>query len=153
MSGSPEDFQMIVGKSPWRVWKGFGSFLLFEFGRAHRNEDGSQRGAYTLWIYMAKWRIRRSRRELAHSESPDKSIHRATEALTHKKLEAIVLSTVILKHRRRYGAVFHFEDGYSLHATMYDRSKDEAIFMLYSPRACLSYKTDGTICSTTIKKR
>jgi len=152
-SASPIDLQIIVGKRPWRVWKGVGSFLLFEFGRVYRCEDGNCRGAYTLWIYMADWRIQDSRRMLAHSESPDRSIHRAAEVITNKRLEGVVLSTVVLKRNVRYGVIFHFEGGYDLRATMYDGNIDDEIFMLYSPQGYLSYNSDGTISSSVVDTR
>ena len=148
------ELQIIIGKSPWRVWKGIGSFMLFEFGRPRRNKDGSRSGTYTLWIYMAEWRIHKARRELAHSESPDETIHRAAEGLTRKKLEAVFLTTFVAKRHLRYGAAFHFEGGYRLRAWAYERHKDdEDIFFLYSPAACISYRRDGTLTSEPINRK
>lgn len=126
--------------------------MLFVFGRRRRGDGGRVHGTYTLWIYLADWRIRDSRGELAHSESPDELIHRAAATLTRKKLEGIVLNTVVLRRKLRYGAVFHFTDGHSLWATMYDRSEDDdPIFKLYTPAACHSYRSNGTITSQAIE--
>lgn len=149
---SPAEFQILIGKKPWRVWKGVGSFLLFEFGRRHRAKPVGLRGTYTLWIQMADWRFRDSEHLLAHSDSPDEQIHHAAETLTHKRLESIVFCTVVLKGRLRYGAAFHFEGRHTLRATMYERSKDDTIFMLYAPTVAHSYNTDGTVTSAAIDR-
>ncbi len=153
MNSSPAGFQRIIGKRPWRVWKGVGSFLIFEFGRPRRNEDRSKSGTFTLWIYMATWRIRKDGRELAHSESPDEQICRAADALTGKKLEAIVLNQIVSRRRVEHGATFCFEDGLRLTVCMYDRSNDETIFFLYTPEALVNFDYDGAIRSEPMSRK
>ncbi|HEV7402889.1 MAG TPA: hypothetical protein VGO11_08190 [Chthoniobacteraceae bacterium] len=143
-SAAPDEFRVIVGKRPWRVWKGFSSFLLFEFGRAHRNEDGSRSGAYTLWIYLADWTVWKEAQELAHSESPDEVIHRAAEAFVGKCVLNVTMACFIEQRRTQTRATFRFEGGYILRAAMYDRgADDDAIFYLYTPKGILSYRRDG----------
>ncbi len=154
MIASPADLQCIIGKRPWHVWKGVGSFMLFEFGRPRRNEDGSKSGTYTLWIYMADWRILKDRKELAHSESPDTTIHRAAEALTAKKLECVVLRAFIEKRKVRHGVALNFEEGCSLQAWAYPRGRaDEDVFMLYTPSTFITYGRDGTLVSEPSKRK
>ena len=151
MSASPADLHIILDKRPWRVWKGVGSFLLFDFGRPRRNQDGTTRGTYTLWISMAEWRIVKARRELAHSESHDRIIHRAAEALTDKKLEAIILKTSVAKRQPRHGVSLHFEGGYLLHAWAYERGKrGDDIFYLYLPKRCILYHRDGALSAESL---
>ena len=88
----PGVINKIVGKKPWKVWKGIGSFLLFEFGPKVTSNPGKQlHGSYTLWIYMAHWQVRRKGKVIAHSESPDQVIKRAAKALVGKRLCWVVL--------------------------------------------------------------
>jgi hypothetical protein len=114
MMTTPKKFHLILGRKPWKVWKGFGSFLLFEFGERHKDPKGNVYGSYTLWIHMADWRIRRNGDELAHSECSDAKIERAAAALTGQKIEAVTLDTVVVPRRVRYGARLFFADGYRL---------------------------------------
>ena len=128
--------------------------MIFEFGRRRRKKDGSHSGTFTLWIYMAEWNIRNGSRELAHSESSDKLIHRAAETLTGKKLEAAFLKTCVAKSQVRFGASFCFEGGYKLHAWAYKHGEDdEDIFFLYSPTAFVSYSRDGVLVSKPNKRQ
>jgi hypothetical protein len=151
MITTPKEFLPILGKKPWRVWKGFGSFLLFEFGPRQKDAKENVHGAYTLWIYMADWRIRCGSDELAHSESNDATIERAAAALAGQKLEAIALDTVVVPRRVRYAARFFFEGHHRLDVFMYERAKpnDGSIFMLYTPRTLVSYDYDGALRSKT----
>jgi hypothetical protein len=150
MIAAPKDFLVVVGKKPWKVWKGFGSFLLFEFGTKHKDPNGKIFGSYTLWIYMAAWRICYSKDELAHSESPDSKIERAAAALSGKKLQAIRLNTVMVPRRVRYAACFYFEEKHRLDVYQYERTKRDTIFMLYTPRSVISYDNDGAIQSKNL---
>ena len=144
MSASPTDLRLIIGRRPWRVWKGYGSFLLFEFGRPHMHR-GKRYGTYSLWIYLAEWSIKKAGHEVAHSESPDQEIHDAADAITGKKLESASLVTFVTKRRKRHGASFHFVDEFDLHVRAYqDGDDDDRILMLHTPAECISYLRDGT---------
>ena len=146
MSTSPELLQPIIGKRPWRVWKGVGSFLLFEFGHQPRGaSDRAEKGLYTLWIYMATWRIHRGSTELAHSESPDAKIAASAEALQGLTLQSIILDTVVRPRMLRYAAKLVFEGQHQVSAYMYDRKKDDPIFMLYTPTHLITYDYDGRV--------
>ena len=145
-------FHSIVGKRPWKVWKGVGSFLLFEFGAREKDVvTGTVRGAYCLWIYMAHWRIKRARKEIAHSESSDAMIAKAAETLQGKRLDAVILSCVVTKGELHYVARFEFEGGHSVQAFMEDDHKPSPIFMLHTPSAVFSYDYDGAL--TESKKK
>jgi len=153
MIATPKKLHPILGKKPWKVWKGFGSFLLFEFGARHKDPKGDVYGSYSLWIYMADWRIRRGGDELAHSGSSDARIERAAAALTGQKLDAVTLDTVVVPKRVRYGARLFFESGHRLDVYMYERAKRDSIFMLYTPRTVISYDNDGTLRSEKLTYR
>lgn len=146
MNASPTDLRVILGKRPWRVWKGVGSFLMFEFGRPRRLFKESEKvGTFTIWIQMAEWRILKARRELAHSESSDKAIERAAEALQGKKVESATVLTYVTKYALRHGVQFSFEGGVRLIAWAYKRDGgNEAVFTLFSPDSNSSYCRDGT---------
>lgn len=146
-------FDSILGKRPWKVWKGVGSFLLFEFGQRHKDLKGKVYGSYTLWVFMADWRIRQDGKELAHSESSDAKIERAAAALTGQTLEAVTLDTVVIPGRVRYGACLFFAGGHRLDIYMYDRAKRDTILMLYTPRIVISYDNNGALRSTRLTNR
>ena len=154
MIATPKELHVILGKKPWKVWKGFGSFLLFEFGTKHKDPNGNIYGSHTLWVYMASWRIRRGSNELAHSESTDAKIERAAAKLSGQKLEAISLETGVVPRCVSYGARLFFEGGYRVIISMYERAKrDDTIFMLYTPRTVISFESDGTLQSERLKYR
>jgi hypothetical protein len=146
----PALLHTIVGKRPWKVWKGVGSFLLFEFGRREVDPGGNTHGSFCLWIYMARWRIKKGRKEIAHSESPDAQIAKAASKLRGKRLNAVVLSSVITKGEVHYAARLFFEGDFIVGAYMYDRHEPSSIFMLHMPDRVLSYDYDGSL---TVKKK
>lgn len=138
--------QPIIGKRPWRVWKGVGSFLLFEFGAKEKDAaTGTVRGAYCLWIYMAAWRIKKDGKEIAHSESSDAVIARTAGTLQGKRLDAVVLSCVVTSGELHYAARFEFEGGHSVQASTYDEHEPSSIFMLHTPSGVFSYDYDGAL--------
>jgi hypothetical protein len=142
----------IIGKRPWKVWKGVGSFLLFEFGAKKRDAvTQTMHGAYCLWIYMGAWRIRKEGKEIAHSESPEAAINRAAATLHGKRLNAVVLSCVVTKGELHYGARFEFDGRLTMQTFMYDRPGPSSIFMLHTPSAVFSYDYDGAL--TESKKK
>jgi hypothetical protein len=143
----------ILGKAPWSVWKGIGSFLLFEFGPRRAGQNGRPQGTYTFWIYMAHWRIRKNGKEIAHSESRDGTIQRAAQQLQGKPFRALVLERVMTKDSVRHAARLCFDNGYTLQAFMYDDHEPDAIFMLYSPTEVLSFDYDGRMITKKLRER
>jgi hypothetical protein len=142
---TPAPIQKLIGKSPWKVWKGFGSFLTFEFGRKRKDADGQSRGEFCLWIYMAGWQLKKGKKQIAHSESPDGVIIECVALLVGRRLDAVSLSTIVDKSGDHYSARFWFEGGFSLQAFMCDRREPSSIFMLFTPDSVLSYDNDGKI--------
>jgi hypothetical protein len=142
---APTALRKIIGKRPWKVWKGIGSFLLFEFGRKRRNPEGHTGGEYMLWIYMASWRLKKGKKEIAHSESSDRLIKKGAALLTGKRVAAVALSSTIEKSGDHYSARFWFEGGYSVEASMYDDYEPSSIFMFYTPTTVVHYNYDGTL--------
>jgi hypothetical protein len=47
------------GQAVWGLSRGMGSYLNVEIGPTRQRADGSQVGAWHLWVYMADWRIER----------------------------------------------------------------------------------------------
>ncbi len=47
----------LAGQPVWGVSRGLGSFLTVELGSTVAEPDGTRRGAWHLWVYMADWRI------------------------------------------------------------------------------------------------
>ena len=149
---NPAVFHSIVGKRPWKVWKGVGSFLLFEFGARKKDAvTGTVHGAYCLWIYMAAWRIKKDGKEVAHSESSDAVVGRSAATLQGKRLDAVVLSCVVTRGELHYATRFEFEGGHSVQASMYDDHEPSSLFMLHTPSAVFSYHYDGEL--TESKKK
>jgi hypothetical protein len=147
-------FYSIIGKCPWKVWKGFGSFLLFEFGAKKRDViTGTVHGAYCLWIYMAAWRIKKDGKEIANSESSDIVIERSTAALQGKRLDAVILSCFVTRGELHCAARFEFEGGRTVQAFMNDRDGSGSIFMLHTPSAVFSYDYDGALTESKKKQK
>ena len=134
----------IIGRTPWSVWKGFGSFLFFEFGQKRRNPDGNPKGEFTLWIEMAHWRIRVGPKEIAHSESPDKIISRKSALLQGRKLQEVRLSDHIRKNKVLRSAHFVFENQHVLDVFQYEKGTD-VIFAINSKTEVLTYDYDGKL--------
>lgn len=54
-----EAVHQLVGKAPWDVQLGWGSFITFEFGKpVAKVGERRQHGEWHLWLYMCHWRIR-----------------------------------------------------------------------------------------------
>ena len=101
---------------------------------------------------MADWKVLKGRRELAHSESADRTIHRAAEALTNKKLEGIYLRAYVGERAVRHGVSFRFEDDYRVIAWAYEHAKDDDdVFLMYSPKKYLCYHHDGSLTLELMK--
>ncbi|GEM_PF-2290377 len=144
--------QCIIGKAPWSVWKGVGSFLLFEFGRKRKARPSGVKGTYTLWIYMAYWFLRRDGRQLAHSESPDGTIDKAAKAFERRKLREVILRRHVRAGRALHSVRMIFHGGYTLDAYMYHPHKPSVIFMLYSPSRLLEFDYEGNLEVKKMKK-
>jgi hypothetical protein len=142
----------VIGKRPWRVWKGIGSFLFFEFGRKIEAPRGPAKGAFSIWIYMADWILDQNGKDIAHSESSERLLTSATRQLEGKKLNAITLFTEISRGNPQYAASFSFEGGFTLNASRYDNGDpDDSIFVLFTPTLVVSYNYDGSLTDESKK--
>ena len=106
---APSLLAKILGKAPWSVWKGIGSFLLFEFGPRRAGQQSRPQGKYTLWIYMASWRVHRHGKRIAHSELSDKAIKGVAKRLEGLRFRALIIQKLIMEGSIRHGARFCFD--------------------------------------------
>ncbi len=126
-------FRPLIGKRPWRVALGWGSFLTFEFG-ARVKVGGFQHGAWHLWVYMCSWRLDGDRGFSLSSESPRERIRGIVS-----RLAAFPLSDVKMGDRAR-STRFDFGNRFSLTCTRFDpheesnRIDPSAYWMLFMPR-------------------
>jgi|SRR5882762_6011271 len=75
-------FSDLIGRPPWGVRLGEGSFLTMEFGKPEANQsNGIVHGEWHLWLYMCMWRIETKEKVLAGSEDDRTSIKLLLETL------------------------------------------------------------------------
>ena len=148
-------FEPILGCPAWQVKKGYGSFLTLEFGepslvideprepRRPRNRIVTIRGDWHLWIYCCNWEIAQDGKRLAHSESDDEIIAKATAQLDGQCLERLWMEPgTVVTH-------FEFDLGAVLKTFPYDDDDDEPNeqWMLYEPSGdVLSVRSDNRFC-------
>jgi hypothetical protein len=139
-------FKKLYGKPCWGVKQGLGSFLTFEFGKPHLvirepivaspkaskkvRETLAMRGAnihgeWHLWIYCCTWEFLLHNKQIAHSESSDKRILRATRTLNGQKL---VLFSIEPRSGR---CTFEFDLGGVLETRPFSRTHEQ--WLLYEP--------------------
>ncbi len=139
-------FEELYGKPCWGVKQGFGSFLTMEFGKPHLEirepiiastgaskkvrASLAKRGAYVhgdwhLWIYCCAWEVLFNDKQIAHSESSDNRIKRATNFLDGQKL----LRFSIVPRGMR--CTFEFDLGGILKTWPYGRRHEQ--WLLYEP--------------------
>ena len=139
-------FEKIYGKPCWRVWKGIGSFLTFNFGKPHleirepivASKEASQKvreslarrnavvkGDWILWIYCCSWEVLSHGRQVAHSESSERRIVRAANLLDGQKLVRFSLVP------RGLHCIFEFDLGGELRTRPFSRTHEQ--WLLYEP--------------------
>jgi len=103
-------FKKVYGKPAWRVHKGYGSSVTFEFGKPKLRiskkillpKAGRKwprypirmahvHGEWHLWIFCCHWEIRRDGRKIGHSESEDKKIDQACTFLNGQILKRVAV--------------------------------------------------------------
>jgi hypothetical protein len=75
-------FSELIGRPPWGVRLGEGSFLTMEFGKPEANQSGGLvHGEWHLWLYMCMWRIETKEKVLVGSEDDRTSIRSLLETV------------------------------------------------------------------------
>jgi hypothetical protein len=139
-------FNKLYGKPCWGVWKGYGSSLVFNFGKPHLEirepivadakaskrvrELLARRGAHVkgdwrLWIYCCDWEIFRQGKRFAKSSSSDERIERAAGLMDGEKLVRFTLVP------RGLHCTFEFDLGSILVTKPFSRTHEQ--WMLYEP--------------------
>jgi hypothetical protein len=124
-------FKRVYGRPSWRVRKGVGSSITFEFGkpslkvlgkvlqpnkktgRKYPRRMAHMRADWHLWIYCCDWEIRQDGRRICHSESADKRIEQACTILDGQILTKVTVTPRTLQ------TDFHFDLGGHLRTTPY----------------------------------
>lgn len=155
-------FEPILGRPAWQVKKGHGSFLTLEFGepslvfwkpREHRRSRNLRviiRGDWHLWIYCCNWDIVQNGKHLAHNESDDETIEKATAQIDGQCLERLWTETemVVTHFKFDLGAVlttFPYDDDDPNFP--YDEDDPYELWSLYEPSGdVLSVRSDSRYC-------
>lgn len=147
----------LYGKPCWNVRKGYGSFLLLEFGRPRLSvrepvlvppwKPASVRrimarrgvsvdGEWTLWIYICRWTLFQKGRESATHASSERKINSAARELNG---QALVRASV---DPRSGNSVFEFDLGGRLETRR--RGPEDEQWSLGVPRGrVLQVRGDG----------
>jgi hypothetical protein len=145
-----EIFQPLYGKPCWQVHQGWGSFLTFDFGEPHLDINDQSTSAHPrryisiigdwhLWIYCCGWRIYAKDHELAHCESDEDTIRKATHYLNGQALLKVDISHDL-------NCIFEFDLGGWVEAfPNYDAySIDTNLFFLFEPtKYVFALRADG----------
>jgi hypothetical protein len=139
-------FRKLYGKPCWDVKQGYGSFLTFNFGKPHLvirepivasanasksvREDLAMRGAlakgdWRLWIYCCRWEVLFHDKQIAHSDSSDKRILRATRTLNGQNLVRFSIEP------RGTRCTFEFDLGGVIKTRPFSRVHEQ--WLLYEP--------------------
>jgi len=139
-------FKKLYGKPCWGVWKGYGSSIVFNFGKPHLEirepivakaksskrvrELLARRGArvkgdWRLWIYCCDWEIFQRGKGFLKSSSPDERIERAVRILDGEKLVRFTLVP------RGLHCIFEFDLGSILKTKPFSRVHEQ--WLLYEP--------------------
>jgi hypothetical protein len=105
MNGLSEIYKLInplLGQRIWKAWLGEGNFLILELGSQINDPKLKRpRGEWTLWVYMAAWRLETSAEIVTASEDEREKITvniKQLEGLGVESIEVIYpsLDTTIL---------------------------------------------------------
>jgi hypothetical protein len=149
MSQIERSFSTLLGLPCWGVSRGFGSFLVLEFGSPHlvvrepmlpKAEASTRverllarrsvhvRGRWHLWIHSCEWRVQANEKIVGDWTTP-RRIERAARGLNGQKLQDVKVTA------RGAGTVFAFDLGAELETKPYDRSSEQ----------WLLYEADGRV--------
>jgi hypothetical protein len=144
-------FRSVLGRAPWRVWKGHGSFLFFDFGRKLRISPMAVSGYSVITVTMAHWFIRHQATTLANSESADAVIDKSIQHFVGKQLCEIITCRHITASCEYYAARLSFADNWSLDIRMYEKGVYEAMFDIKTPNSITMYDYAGNLISRPVK--
>jgi len=155
-------FAPVIGLPAWRVQKGHGSFLTFEFGTPHlyireprepiaelSTQDSPMRrqlrrrlvvphGDWHLWIQCCHWRCSENGIAQSMDESSDAEIIAAAKSMDGQRLISIVTDPAAGRSR------FQFDLGATLETWPYDDDRNHKQWLLFTPsKYVLSYRADG----------
>jgi hypothetical protein len=122
-----EGVTTLVGKAPWRVRLGHGSFVTMDFGRRlPRDSDLSQEhGEWHLSIYLSAWRLDSDSRIVAGSEDSREIMESALTQLEGMTLDRVSVESPSLGLKLWFGPlVMNVFPTYS---------RDSEHWMLYTP--------------------
>jgi hypothetical protein len=121
-----EKLQPIIGLPAWRVWKGIGSFVTFEFGEPV-TKRGYTHGEWSLWVQHAAWRIESADEFIAGCEDSNQRIDEGLKQLENVPIRSIVVS------RPALDTVITFENGMRLLTFTRDTQDDRQHWALFTP--------------------
>jgi len=117
----------LVGKAPWDVRLGVGSFLTLEFGkRIVRVGERRQHGEWHLWLYMCNWRLQTSSAVLTGSSDNRDAIENSLKAVHWGSITEVTVTEPALDMS------LSFDSGLQL-MTFSSTSFDEDQWILYTP--------------------
>lgn len=138
-------FEAILGLAPWSVWKGYGSYLFFDFGQKRRLDRETLAGQYVLEIGPTQWVIHHRTEEVADCEASDKKIKQSIKHFERRKLLEILLRSHWRRKRTLYSARFSFEGHWSIDVYMYERGEWDAVFFVRSASHYTTYSYAGEL--------
>lgn len=153
-------FAPLIDLPAWQVRRGYGSFLILEFGAPHlwiqdpiaptptadekvaallRRRKIAPRGEWHLWIYCCHWRVIVGRNEMANSKSADADIAAAAKELDGQMLTAAEADPA------QGTSVFEFDHGAVALQTWPYGTGGDIQWMLYMQSGdVFSYREDGS---------
>lgn len=85
----------LIGRAPWAVRLGWGSFLTLEFGaKVAAPSQKHEYGEWYLWIYMAGWRVEDSTGVILACEDDRAVIQDRIKILENRPLSSFEVSSV-----------------------------------------------------------
>jgi hypothetical protein len=117
----------LVGKTPWDVRLGVGSFLTLEFGkRVVRVGERREHGEWHLWLYMCNWRLQTSSAVLTGSSDEHDAIENSLKTVYWGSITEVIVIEPALD------VSLSFDSGHQLR-TFSSTSFDEDQWILYTP--------------------
>lgn len=124
----------LLGQKAWRVWKGVGSFVLFEFGKpithTYNTPTGKQsytHGEWHLWAYCCDWWLGIGTEVIVTADDDPEMITLLIQRMENVALESIELIPPLLE------TTLHFENGLDFHILPSNYVENSDDWMLFLP--------------------